>query len=37
MPVHLTDLRILTGEKHHQIRLQRLEEVRKWAFGLLVY
>ena len=30
-------LRILTGKKHRQIRLQRLEKVRIGAFGLLVH
>ena len=30
-------LRILTGKKQRQIKLQRLEKVRIWAFGLLVY
>ena len=30
-------LRILTGKKHRQIKLQRLEKVRIWAFGLLVH
>ena len=29
--------RILTGKKHRQIKLQRLEKVRIWAFGLLVH
>ena len=28
-------LRILTGKKHCQIKLQRLEKVRIWAFGLM--
>ena len=30
-------LRILTGKKYRQIKLQRLEKVRIWAFGVLVY
>ena len=30
-------LRILTGKKHRQIKLQPLEKVRIWAFGLLVH
>ena len=30
-------LRILTGKKHRQIKLQCLEKVRIWAFGLLVH
>ena len=30
-------LRILTGKKHRQIKLQRLEKVRIWAFGLLLH
>ena len=29
-------LRILTGKKHRQIKLQRLQKVQIWAFGLLV-
>ena len=29
------ELRILTGKKHGQIKLQRLLKVRIWAFGLL--
>ena len=29
-------LRILTGKKNHQIKLQRLQKVKIWAFGLLV-
>ena len=33
----LRDLRILTGKKDHQIKLQRLEKVRIWAFGLSVH
>ena len=28
-------LSILTGKKHHQIKLQRLQKVKIWAFGLL--
>ena len=27
-------LRILTGKKHRQIKLHRLEKARIWAFGL---
>ena len=30
-------LRILTGKKHRQIKLQRLQKVQIWAFGSLVY
>ena len=30
-------LRILTGKKHRQIKLQRLGKVRIWALGLLVH
>ena len=30
-------LRILTGKKHRQIKLQRLRKVRIWAFGSLVH
>ena len=30
-------LRILTGKNHRQIKLQRLEKVRIWSFGLLVH
>ena len=30
-------LRILTGKKHRQIKLKRLEKGRKWAFGLFVH
>ena len=29
-------LRILTGKKHRQIKVQRLQKVQIWAFGLLV-
>ena len=29
-------LRTLTGKKHRQIKLQRLQKVQIWAFGLLV-
>ena len=29
-------LRILTGKKHRQIELQRLQKVGIWAFGSLV-
>ena len=32
----LVSLRILTGKKHRQIKLQRLKKVRIWEFGLLV-
>ena len=28
---------ILTGKKHRQIKLQRLQKVRTWAFGSLVH
>ena len=34
---NLLSLRIFTGKKHRQIKLQRLEKVGIWAFGLLVY
>ena len=30
-------IRILKGKKHCQMKLQRLEKVRVWAFGLLVH
>ena len=30
-------LRIFTGKKYRQIKLQRLEKLRIWAFGLLVH
>ena len=30
-------LRILTGTKHCQIKLLRIEKVRIWAFGLLLH
>ena len=30
-------LKILTGKKHHQIKLQRLQKVRIWAFGSSVH
>ena len=33
----IKSLRILTGKKYRQIKLQRLEKVRIWAFGLLVH
>ena len=33
----LHSLRILTGKKHRQLKLQRSEKVRIWAFGLLVH
>ena len=33
----LFPLRIFTGKKHRQIKLQRLEKVRIWAFGLFVH
>ena len=29
--------RILTGKKHRQTKLQRLQKVRIWAFGSLVH
>ena len=32
-----SNLRILTGKKQRQLKLQRSEKVRIWAFGLLVY
>ena len=32
-----TGLRILIGKKYHQIKLQRLQKVQIWAFGLLVH
>ena len=31
------NLRILTGKKHRQIKLKRLENVQIWVFGLLVH
>ena len=31
----LRRLRILTGKKHPQMKLQRLQKVQIWAFGLL--
>ena len=34
---HLFPLRILTGKKHRQIKLQRLQNVWIWAFGSLVH
>ena len=30
-----TGLRILTGKKYHRIKLQHLQKVQIWAFGLL--
>ena len=33
---YLDALKILTGKKHHQINLQRLQNVQIWTFGLLV-
>ena len=30
-------LRILTGKKHRQIKLQRLQKVGIWVFGSLVH
>ena len=30
-------LRILTGKKHPEIKLQRLRKIRIWTFGLLVH
>ena len=30
-------LRILTGKKHHQIKLQHFQKVKILAFGLLVH
>ena len=32
----LKGLRIVTGKKHRQMKLQRLQKVQIWAFGLLV-
>ena len=32
----ITFLSILTGEKHHHIKIQRLQKVQIWALGLLV-
>ena len=32
-----TILRILTGKKHPEIKLQRLQKRRIWTFGLLVH
>ena len=34
--VHKCYLRILTGKKHREMKLQRLQKVQIWAFGLLV-
>ena len=34
---HKNSLRILTGKKHRQIKLQRLAKVRIWVFGLLAH
>ena len=34
--LEMSFLRILTGKKHRQIKLQRLQKVQIWAFGLLV-
>ena len=33
---YLDALRILTGKKHCQIKLQHLQNVQIWTFGLLV-
>ena len=33
----ITPLRILTGKKHHKIKLQRLRKIRIWTFGSLVH
>ena len=33
----LVVLRILTGKRHRQIKLQRLEKVQIWVFRLLVH
>ena len=30
-------LRILTGKKHPIIKLQHLQKIQKWTFGLLVH
>ena len=30
-------LRILTGKKHRQRKIQRLQKLRIWAFGLLIH
>ena len=35
--LYLFRLRILTGKKHRQIKLQRLQKVQIWASGLLVH
>ena len=32
----IKSLRILTGKKHRQMKLQRLPKVQTWAFGLLI-
>ena len=32
----ITFLSILTGKKHHHIKIQRLQKVQIWALGLLV-
>ena len=31
------DLKIFTGKKHRQIKLQRLQKIEIWAFGSLVH
>ena len=33
----LFGLRIITGKRDHQIKLQSLQKLRIWAFGLLVH
>ena len=33
---YLDALKILTGKKHRQIKLQRMQNVQIWTFGLLV-
>ena len=33
--INLSVLGILTGKKHRQIKVQRLEKVRIWAVGTL--
>ena len=35
--LNINSLRILTGKKQRQVKLQRLQKVRIWAFGSLVH
>ena len=32
----MLQLRLLIGKKHRQMKLQRLQKVQTWTFGLLV-